>query len=219
VVEPEIRGTAGGVAGARSRLGAGAVLVWNGDILTDAPARELLSRALEHDCMVLAVAPRVGALGSVGLDEAGHVVRLRGQVFGAETRSGDYVGVMALGPSVVACLPEQGCLVGDYALPHLAQGGMVRSVPSLAAWSDLGDLNAYVAANVAWLAERGARSFVASTAELAPGVDVDRSVIGVGAKVLGSGTVTDVIAWPGASFTAPLSRAVVLGSGRVVPWP
>ncbi|RYZ02936.1 MAG: NDP-sugar synthase [Myxococcales bacterium] len=218
VVEAQIRGTAGGVAGARARLGSGAVLVWNGDILTDAPAQELLATAAEHDAMVLAVAPRAGGEGTVGLDDAGHVVRLRGQVFGREARSADYMGVMALGPSVVAGLPEQGCLFADYALPHLAQSGRVLTVASLAPWSDLGDLPAYVAANWAWLAARGASSFVASGAELAPGVHVERSLIGAGAKVLGAGEVNGVIAWPGATLTAPLSRAVVLGSGLVVPW-
>jgi mannose-1-phosphate guanylyltransferase len=218
VVEEEIRGTAGGIAGARDLLGSGPVLVWNGDILTDAPARELLEAAGEHDAMVLAVAPRAGGEGSVGLDEAGQVVRLRGRVFGHEARSVDYVGVMALGPSVVARLPEHGCLVGDVALPHLARGGAVRTVPSAAPWTDLGDLPAYLAANVAWLARRGAISFVASCVEWAPGVEVERSVIGVGAKLLGEGLIKDVIAWPGASLTAPLSRAVVLSSGRVVPF-
>lgn len=217
VVELSIRGTAGGVAGARPLLGSGAVLIWNGDILTEAPARALLDLAAERDAMVLAVSPREGAEGSVGLDAAGALVRLRGRVFGPEARSADYVGVMALGPSVVARLPEEGCLFGDFALPHLAQGGKVWTVPSLAPWSDLGDLKEYVAANFAWLAQSGASSFVAPQVECAPGVDVQRSVIGVGAKLLGAGAVTDVIAWPGASFTAPLSRSVVLGSGLVVP--
>ncbi len=217
VVEAQIRGTAGGVAGARRLLGDGAVLIWNGDILTDAPAQDLLRLAAERDAMVLAVAPRGAREGSVGLDEAGRVVRLRGQVFGHETRSADYVGVMALGPGVVAGLPEKGCVFGDFALPHLARGGQVWTVPSLTPWSDLGDLREYVAASFAWLARRGATSFCGRGVEQSSGVRLERSVIGVGAKLLGEGEVTDVIAWPGASLTAPLSRAVVLGSGLVVP--
>lgn len=219
-VEVTIRGTAGGVAGARPLLGSGAdpVLVWNGDILTEAPGAELLAAAAREDAMVLAVAPRLSGDGNVGLDEAGRVVRLRGQVFGTEVQSGDYIGVMALGPSVVASLPERGCLVGDYALPHLAAGGVVRTVPSRAPWTDLGDLGQYVAANFAWLAARGESSFVGSAVERAPGVRLERAVIGSGAKLCGDGAVTDVIAWPGATVTAPLSRAVVLGSGLVVPF-
>lgn len=218
VVEAEIRGTAGGVAGARHLLGPGAVLVWNGDILTDAPATHLLALAAERDAMVLAVAPREGSAGTVGLDEAGAVVRLRGQVFGREARSADYVGVMALGPSLVAGAPEQGCLFGDLALPRLAAGEKVWTVPSRAPWSDLGDLAAYVAANFAWLEQSEAASFIGPGAVLAPLVSVERSVIGVGAQVGGAGTVDRVIAWPGARLTAPLSRAVVLSSGRVVPF-
>jgi mannose-1-phosphate guanylyltransferase len=216
VVEEKIRGTAGGVAGARHLLGHGPALVWNGDILTDAPAAALLALAAERDAMVLAVAPREAGAGTVGLDEAGAVVRLRGQVFGREARSADYIGVMALGPSLLAGAPEQGCLFGDVALPRLAAGEKVWTVPALAPWTDLGDLPAYVAANFAWLDRRGGTSFVAPGAELAPHISVERSVLGVGAKVSGTGRVTEVIAWPGARFTAPLSRAVVLGSGQVV---
>jgi mannose-1-phosphate guanylyltransferase len=222
VVEAEIRGTAGGVAGARSRFEPGAVLVWNGDILTEAPARALLELARERDAQVLAVAPRAPGEGTVGLGADGSVVRLRGQVFGTEARSGDYVGVMALGPQVLATLPERGCLFGDVALPHLAAGGKVWTVPASGAWTDLGDLRSYVAANFAWLDAQWTaatqRSWVGVGASLAPGVSLQRCVVGAGAKVLGAGVVSEVIAWPGAVLSAPLSRAVVLGSGRIVPF-
>ena len=129
-VESEILGTAGGVAGARGRFEPGAVLVWNGDILTQAPVPALLELARMHDAQVLAVSPRRAGEGTIGLDDEGHVVRLRGRVFGRESRAGDYVGVMALGPGVVAELPEQGCLMADVALPHLAVGRKVLTVPS-----------------------------------------------------------------------------------------
>jgi mannose-1-phosphate guanylyltransferase len=229
VVEPQIRGTAGGVAGARARFDPGPVLIWNGDILTDAPARGLLELASERDAQVLAVAPRATGQGTVGLGADGSVVRLRGRVFGVEVEGADYIGVMALGAGVVAALPERGCLFGDVAIPHLAAGGKVWTVPSRAAWTDLGDLSSYVAANFAWLDARlsraesdgaaaAARSWLASDVCLDPRVSLDRCVLGVGAKVRGAGTVANVIAWPGAAFSAPLSRAVVLGSGRIVPF-
>lgn len=218
VVEPEIRGTAGGVAGARELLGPGAVLVWNADILTQAPAAELLALSEQHDAQVLAVSPRSGGEGSVGMDETGAVVRLRGQVFGTETQSGDYIGVMALGPGVVAALPQRGCLVGDLALPALASGRRVLTVPSSAPWSDLGDLAAYVEANFEWLDRRGHRSWQAPEVVLPAGVELERCVLGAGVRVAGQGSLREVIAWPGASLSAPLERAVVLGSGLVVPF-
>ncbi len=201
------------------------MLVWNGDILTQAPVKQLLEIASARDAQVLAVSPRPVAEGTVGLDDEGSVVRLRGRVFGRETQSGDYLGVMALGPAVVAKLPEQGCLMADVALPHLAAGGKVWTVPSLAPWSDLGDLRQYVAANFAWLDARTQSSILTTHHSwTAPGVvtppnlTVERCLIGAGASLAGAGRLTDVIAWPGARVVAPLTRAVVLGSGRVVPF-
>lgn len=228
VVEAEIRGTAGGVAGARRYFEPGAVLVWNGDILTEAPVAQLLALATARDAQVLAVSPRAVGEGTVGMDDAGQVVRLRGRVFGRETQAGDYVGVMALGPGVVARLPEQGCLMGDVALPDLAAGRVVMTVPSTAPWSDLGDLKEYVAANFAWLdAELRSRSrtqssiltphnWIAPGVSVPPAITLERCLLGSGATLSGSGSLREVIAWPGAPVEAPLERAVVLSSGRVV---
>lgn len=220
VVEAEIRGTAGGVAGGRARFEPGPALVWNGDILAEPepPVTRLLELAGARDAMVLAVSPRARGAGSVGMDAEGAVVRLRGQVFGEETQSGDYIGVMALGPGVIAELPERGCLFGDVALPHLAGGGRVWTVPSPGQWSDLGDLGQYVEQNLRWLGRSGKACFVGPGARLEAGVTLERSVIGAGAEISGAGRVSEVIAWPGARFTAPLSRAVVCSSGRIVPF-
>jgi NDP-sugar pyrophosphorylase family protein len=167
--------------------------------------------------MVLAVSPRARGEGSVGLDAAGAVVRLRGRVFGEEVLGGDYIGVMALGPSVVAGLPERGCLFGEVALPGLAAGQRVWSVPSHAPWSDLGDLQAYVEANFEWLDRSGRDSWCAPGVTLPSGVALERCLLGSGVQVEGQGRLAEVIVWPGARLRAPLSRAVVLSSGRVVP--
>lgn len=218
VVEPEIRGTAGGVAGARTRFEPGAVLVWNADILTEPPVRGLLELAGQRDAQVLAVAPRPRGEGTVGLAGDGSVVRLRGRTFGEEETSGDYVGVMALGPSILATLPERGCLFADVALPHLDRGGKVWTLPSIAAWTDLGDLSSYAAANFAWLHVQNAGSWLGEGARVDPAVKLERSLLGAGVEVSGSGFVSEVIAWPSARFSAPLSRAVVLASGLVVPF-
>jgi hypothetical protein len=140
-------------------------------------------------------------------------------VFGRESQSGDYIGVMALGPGVVARLPEQGCLFGEVALPNLAAGERVWTVPSTSPWSDLGDLGEYVAANFRWLeAHAGGQAWCSPTARVSPGVALERSIIGAGARVTGTGALREVIVWPGAQVQAPLESSVVLGSGRVVPF-
>jgi mannose-1-phosphate guanylyltransferase len=218
VVEAEIRGTAGGVAGARAHFEPGPVLVWNADILTEPPVTALVELARARDAQVLAVAPRPVGEGTIGLGDDGSVVRLRGRVFGTEAQSGDYIGVMALGAGVVERLPDQGCLLGDVALPHLARGGKVWSVPSLAPWTDLGDLGAYVRASFEWLSGQKQPVWQGRDVRLEPAVTLERCLLGSGVRVLGSGLVSEVIAWPGAAFSAPLARSVVLGSGLVVPF-
>src|SRR5262249_22038123 len=95
VHEPAILGTAGGVANAAAALGDGDVVVWNGDIL----APELDVAALVEDLhagtgdVIWVVAPRVVGEGTVGLDGAGRVVRLRGETFGFEKSGGDFLGI------------------------------------------------------------------------------------------------------------------------------
>jgi mannose-1-phosphate guanylyltransferase len=216
VVETTIRGTAGGVAGARAHLSSAPVLVWNGDILVDPPLDQLLVGSEPHS-YCLGVAPRAHGEGTVGLDAHGHVVRLRGERFGTEVQSGDYVGVLSLGAAALDALPELGCLFGDSALPLLRAGGTVRSVAVTTPWIDTGDPPGLLAANLAWLSARGLDGFVAEGAELAPGVRLQDSLVGVGARVLGQGTLTRVVVCPGAAVTAPLRDAIVAPSGRVIP--
>jgi mannose-1-phosphate guanylyltransferase len=182
--------------------------------------KALVAEAGERDAQVLAVSPRPVGEGTVGMDEEGNVVRLRGRVFGREVQSGDYVGVMALGPHVVANLPQRGCLMADVALPCLAAGGQVGTLPSPASWTDLGDLSSYVAANFRWLdaGSLGRDSWLAEGVSVPASIEVSRSLLGAGTRLSGRGRLTEVIAWPGAPVLAPLSRAVVLGSGQVVPF-
>jgi mannose-1-phosphate guanylyltransferase len=216
VVETSIRGTAGGVAGARAHLSSAPVLVWNGDILVDPPLDALLVGSEPHS-YCFGVAPRALGEGTVGLDADGHVVRLRGERFGTEVRGGDYVGVLALGAAVLDAMPAHGCYVGDSALPLLREGGTIRSVAVTTPWTDAGDPPGLLAANLAWLSARGLDGFVADGAELAPGVRLEDSIVGAGARVLGQGTLTRCVVCPGATVTAPLSDAIVAPSGRVIP--
>jgi mannose-1-phosphate guanylyltransferase len=221
IEEPEIRGTAGGIAGARPRLAASAaLLVWNGDVLTEAPLVELLEAATQTNAPAMAVSPRAAGQGTVGLDGAGHVVRLRGEQFGDEALGGDYLGICALPPESVASLPERGCLIGDYALPRLRAGLAVRALRvSPPYWFDLGQLASYHDANLAWLARQNAdgSGHRASGVVVEDGVGLSRCVLGRGVRVRGTGELRRVVAWPGASVQAPLHDAVVTSRGVVVP--
>jgi len=218
VVESDIRGTAGGVAGARAQLSGEKVVVWNGDVLVAPPLDQLLVRCEPHS-FCFGVAPRPLGEGTVGLDAEGNVVRLRGERFGTEERGGDYVGVLTLGAGALASLPEHGCYIGDAVLPLLRAGGRVRSVTVSTPWTDAGDLQSLLRANLDWLAARGLGSFLGSGAELAAGVELRQALVGAGARVEGRGVLERCVVCPGATAVAPLSNAIVAPSGRVIDTP
>ncbi len=214
VHEPEILGTAGGVRGALGLLGGPPVVVWNGDVIADVPLAELGGRAGAWAC--LAVRRRARGEGTLGLAAEGCVVRLRGECFGVEATGADYLGIAALGPLTLASLPVRGCLVGDVWLPALRGGAAVATLEVGGAWTDIGDLPGYLAANLAWVRDQGRGSWVGPGATVAGGVQLVDAVIGAGARVEGEGIVEQAVAWPGATLRAPASRVVVTSRGTLV---
>ena len=216
VHEPVIRGTAGGLAGARQRLGPGPVVAWNGDMLVDPPLAQLLARVGSGLC--LAVAPRPAGEGTVGLGDGARVVRLRGERFGEEVRGGDYVGVAALGPRCLETLPEFGCLIGDWALPELRGGGTVTAVDAAVDFTDMGDPQRYLQANLDWLRENGdeRRVWMGPEAQIGDAVALEQAAVGAGARIEGAGALRRCVVWPGARAQAPLHDCVVTTAGGVV---
>jgi mannose-1-phosphate guanylyltransferase len=187
--------------------------VVNADHVFDFPVGELGARAGEAGfCM--AVRPRPRGEGRVGLGGDGRVVRLRGECFGEEVLGADYLSVSALGPAALEALPEQGCLVGDFALPRLRRGDRIESVAVSGEVLSIGDsLADYLQANQRWLAGRPCH--VGDGARVAPGVRLQGSVIGAGAEVSGDGSLAGCVVWPGARARAPLAGAVVTGRHKV----
>ena len=217
VHESPIRGTAGGIAGARGLLDEPPILVWNGDVLADPPIDALLAAA-QSTGLAFCVAPRKVSSGTVGLDATGAVVRLRGEVFGVEASGGDYIGVAAIGEGVLGVLPEKGCLIADVALPMLRSGARIATCATGQPWIDIGSIQSYHQANLSWL-ERHAGlegSWVGPTANVGPGVSLSRSIVGTGAVVEGEGVIRRSVIWPGARARAPLEDVVVTSAGRVV---
>jgi mannose-1-phosphate guanylyltransferase len=218
VHEPEILGTAGGLANAASALGEGDVVVWNGDILVDLDLAGLrAAHAARGAAATLAVAPRSVGEGTVGVSASGEVVRLRGERFGEEAAGGDFGGVHALGEAIRRRLPARGCLVADVYLPWLRGGRALATFAAPPIWDDIGTVAAYLAASARWLEGRGGASYVGEGAAVAAGIGVTGSVIGAGARIEGRGELRGCVVWPGARAEAPLERAVVTTTGRVVP--
>jgi mannose-1-phosphate guanylyltransferase len=214
--EADLLGTAGGVAHARSLLGDGDVLVWNGDILADVDVARLV-RAHRTDATLVVrpgTAGSVGA-GNVGLATDGRVVRLRNETVAAgEVAGGEFLGVHVVGRELARGLPARGCLVGDVYLPAMRAGARLEAFPYAGAFWDIGTVAAYVDANMAWLAARGEHAWVAPGAEVSPDVELHDAIVHAGARITGRGRVSRTIVWDGASCEAPLDGVVVAREGR-----
>ena len=205
--EPELLGTAGGLAGAVALLGGGAVLVWNGDILSDLDPRELLQAGAREVASqaTLAVYARPAGEGNVGFGADGRIVRLRRTSFGPEDHGGDFLGIHVVGEALRAVLPDKGCLVGDVYIPALARGERLHAHVTTASFVDIGSVTQYLAANAQWLRARGLSSWAHPSAIV--NAKVDGSVIGARA-VVDAPALASVV-WPGAHVRAACEAAVV----------
>ncbi len=210
--ERDLLGTAGGLARAAGLLGAaGDALVWNADILADVDPIAVVAAhvAAPGRLATLVVQPRDAGQGSVGLDAAGRVVRLRRERIAEEVRGGEFLGIHVVGAALRAELPERGCLVGDVYIPALRRGDILRAFVWESPFFDVGSVRSYLDANLAWLAGRGLERWAGSGAQVAPGVVLGPSLLGAGATVTGSGALDRCVVWPGSTAVAPLSNAVV----------
>lgn len=207
--EGEILGTAGGVANAAGALGAGDVIVVNGDILAELDFEALVERHAQRQPFATLAVSRIGRAGegTVGLDDDARVVRLRGERFGEETRSADFVGVQLLSARARGELPSEGCLVGDLYLPALRRGVLLEVAEAASGFWDVGTPEAYLDCNLDWLGRRGSSVWVSGS--VSPEVQVERSIVGAGANVIGAGELRNVVVWPGGTARAPLQNAIV----------
>jgi mannose-1-phosphate guanylyltransferase len=198
-VEAELLGTAGGVRLARARglLTGERALVVNGDLFATLPLAALAGAPCEGDARLL-VAPAPKGAGNVGVDAGGRVVRLRREsVAGGEAASFDYLGCALFAGAALAALPERGCLVGDLLLPRLRAGARVDVHPFEGPWLDVGSLEAYLEANLRWLAASRRGSFVAADA-CVQGARIEASVVLDGARVDAGAQLDRCVVWPGA---------------------
>jgi len=212
--ERDLLGTAGGVARAADLLGEGDVIVWNADIVANVDPRLLAQTHGLHPrtAATLVVRPRGRGQGSVGLDAANRVVRLRGERVADEVSGGDFLGIHVLGSGLRATLPRHGCLVGDTYIPAMRRGATLRALLTEAPFFDLGTPTGYLDANLEWLRERALVHWVGPGAHVGVGVVLESSVLGEGASAIGAGTLERCVVWPGSSASAPLADAIVAGN-------
>ena len=240
--EPVIAGTGGALRQARSLLGgAGAVVLWNGDVLFDldldgAVAAHRASGALAT--MVLAPMPQGASYATVEVDRSMAVRRIAGHgPGGANLVPLHFTGVHVLSPAILEQVPDEpfACDVNRHVYPPLLGRGLVRGAVAGGYWNDLGTPARYLQANldvlsgVAPVLLPGAEPFAALREAgpqvwVAPGAELDARATLLGPVLVGSGCrvpagawVERAVLWPGTSLRPGerLVDAVAAGEFRV----
>lgn len=231
--EGEIRGTGGGILGARSLLDNGETfLVLNGDVLMapDLDGALALHRRLDAVAtLVLRRDDRAERFGALGVDESGQVRTLLGRpepAPGQRLEQTMFTGVHLLEPEVFDRLPETGCIVRQTYRPLLDEGAVIGGWIDGGPWVELGTVADYLRVNLA-LASGELRldhlpSPPASGVVRLEGVEVaDESlleaplVIGDGAAVRARASRS--VIWSGAEVREPVDGAVVTSTEVVTP--
>lgn len=237
--EPVIAGTGGALREARPLLaGAGAIVLWNGDILFDVDLAAVVAAHRESGAlatMVLAPMPEGARYATVEVDRGMAVRRIAGLGPGGEALVPlHFTGVHVLSPALLDQVPDQpfACDVNRSVYTPLLAAGRVRAVVAGGYWNDLGTPERYLEANLDLLSgeatvalpgadpftgaeERAGRVFVAA------GGAVDPSARLVGPVLVSAGAV--VLAGASVGPGAVLGEGSRVGQGasveRAVVWP
>jgi mannose-1-phosphate guanylyltransferase len=237
VFEEEIRGTGGGLKGARHLLDE-TVLLANADILIELDPLEMYGEHVATKALAtMAVSPAMEeGYGVVRCDSSGRVRDLRGGVtrlehgltpsplpgesvvpgVAPESKGAPYLfrGIHLLETRFIDLIPEDNfsCIVGQTYIPQIHHGSFVQGFETQGRWADAGTPERLFAAHeMFWKAE-------APVVE--PGADIGlktellgRTQIAAGAQVGHSCHLEDVIVQPDAVVPprTELKRAIVYG--------
>jgi mannose-1-phosphate guanylyltransferase len=211
--ERDLLGTAGGINHARALLGAGDILIWNGDIVADIDVAAL-GNAHEssgaYATLVVQIAEKNA--GNVGLDENGNIVRLRKETCRAgEIRGGFFLGVHVIGEELRGACPPVGCVIADVYLPAMRLGKTLRAFAFDGGFSDIGTPASYLDANLAWLTSKKIPAWKSDDAAVASSIAWRNSIVGARAVLRGSGALDACVVWPDTHFevSGTLSRAIL----------
>lgn len=237
--EPVIAGTGGALREARARLaGAGAIVLWNGDVLFDVDLPAILAAHRKSGAlatMVLAPMPPGASYATVDVDHGMAVRRIAGLGPGGDALVPlHFTGIHVLSPGLLDHVPSHpfACDVNRRVYAPLLATGRIRAVVASGYWNDLGTPERYLQANLdvlsgeAPVATPGADPFagldgMASRVFVAGDAKVDPAARLVGPALVGPATVIerDAVVGPG----VVLGEGVRVGRGatveRVVAWP
>jgi mannose-1-phosphate guanylyltransferase len=232
VVDPEPLGTAGAIANAEPLLRPEAMLVLNGDIITDLDLQALAdAHRASGAAGTIALTPvdDPSAYGLVRLRDSGAVEAFVEKPAKEDLRPGEpfriNAGTYLLEPEVLARIPRgRAVSIEREVFPPLASEGRLHGFPSDAYWRDIGTPASYLQANLDVLAGVLHTESPPGALYLGPGAVVEAGAVagpgvslGPGARIAAGAHVERSVLGAGARVErgARLAGAVV-GAGAVI---
>jgi NDP-sugar pyrophosphorylase family protein len=229
--EPLLLDTGGGIRNARSALGEGTFLVYNGDILGDLPLKELLAQHRSSGCLATLLLRPSGGKPNVRFESGDRsILDLRGELGATGGIACVYSGIALFEPEIFRWIaPEGPCSLIDTLLLAMREGKYVGGMLCKEGfWIDLGTPEAYIEAHRIvldpahrpsydtghdWPQAIHPESRVEDSATLSGMVSV-----GPGAVVGKNALIRDSILWPGSVIAegASLEGCIVRGDRPVV---
>lgn len=212
--EPDLLGTAGGIAHALQRIVTpeSLTLILNSDMRFNPDIDKLVYTHQSKSAwatMVLRENPDPTAYTSVEIDQGQNVHRFLRETKTAKSLM--YTGVCMLSPMAIATLPSKGCLVRNGFIPWLEQGKIIPShiEPVTTPWTDIGTTQDYFDAHMQLA------PLVHPTATISPKACVSECVIGENSVVIGSIKLQKCIVWPNTTVDKDHHRAILTPNGCV----
>lgn len=211
--EEDLLGTAGGVRNARSLLleGETECVIVNADMLFAPDLNDALRVHRDTGAiatMIVRPNPDPSQYGPVEVDDQGRVRRLLGdpQLVATRLRLFMFTGVHILSARAFDDLPERGCIVRTAYREWLRRGEVVSSVVDLAPWRDVGNVRAYLDANLELLTTP---VLIHESAHVPPSAKLSQVVVGPGVRIAETLTIERAVLWEGARVDADVIDAVV----------
>jgi NDP-sugar pyrophosphorylase family protein len=212
--EPDLLGGAGGLAAARSLLGAGPVVVGNADVWADLDLAPLLAAAEQHTTVLALLRhPDPARWSSVVLDDGGVVQTILPHGVPHDAERYLFTGFQLIGARVVAELPASpGGMSVMWEVLRLR--GALRGVVVEGSWHEVGSPTAYRELIHQLLASR---SWVHPQAVVDEGARVLDSAVGAACRVGADASVSESVLLAGAAVGGgcELHRCVVAGPVRI----
>lgn len=225
--EVELLGTGGGLAHARSLLGAGPVLAMNAKVVADVDLRAVVQAHLASGAdatLVLRDDPQAREWGPIAADETGRIVSILGQGRGEQVGAvveRMFTGIQIVGPAILDRLRPVFCdTVRDGYIPALLEGANIRAFVLEGYFAEHSTPERYLAGNLALLRNPALLRFppgpldgIDATAFVDPTATLRHPVRLCAGTYVGAGAVVgpDVVVGTGASVGpgVRLARAVV----------